>query len=593
MKINDVHFRDEAFEFRFPFSAEQRDFVKLRLKAFYREDERDEYWRLSRNRADFALVNEYVDQFSPHVSAAANAILLAGYGVSYADQASYDLSMATDADLSDYDLSALNVTPFPFQRSGALYLTLKRRALLADDMGLGKTIQALMALHMSGAADKFIVICPATIKIGWRRQIEKILPNCTAAIWDAKGGSSDVNCVIINYENLKKQIIPLGAFGAKALICDEFHKLKSATAQRSQMVATLSRGVDVFYGLTGTPLLSRPSELAPLLALLGRLDEFGGWNEYVKRYCAAYLRTIWVKPKNSRRAFQKRIWDTSGAANLNELNRRLRECCMIRRTKTEVLPDLPKKLRSQVVLPIDNRKEYDHAQQNLTDYLRACAAVDEAFLKQISYMTVDEKKEAIIKHQDDAAKSAEKAEQLVMIETLRSLAAHGKLAGVVDWIKDFLESDEKLVVFATHVAIQHALAKAFPGISSRIFAEDSSVKKQAAIDRFVSDDNCRLIVCSLGAAGVGVDELQKSCSNGAFIELGWTPAEILQAEDRLQRIGQQWQVNWYYLIGENTIDETMQTLLAKKQAICESVLDGAPETKEQSIFNELIEVMRK
>jgi SWI/SNF-related matrix-associated actin-dependent regulator of chromatin subfamily A-like protein 1 len=339
--------------------------------------------------------------------------------------------------------------------------------------------------------------------------------------------------------------------------------------------------------LTGTPIMNRPSELTSLLEILGHLNSFGGWFPFVQRYCGAFQRRI--PRKTAKGVIWMKVWDVSGARHLTELNQRLTDTCLIRRMKKDVLKELPSKFRCRVVFPIDNRPEYDRAKANLAAYCAAAAVSNKAFIELCKTLPVDKRKQAIEERKIEAAGSAERAEQLVLIETLKQITTRGKMAGIIEWVENFLETDQKLVVFAMHIEAQESLYRRFKG-AARIVASDSHLVRQSNIDKFIKDAGCRLLVCSLLAGGTGVDGLQEVCNNVAFIELPWTPAQALQAEDRVQRIGQTDQVTAWYLLAENTIEEEIQAMLAAKQAVCDSVLDGS-EVRDGSIFNELIDIM--
>ena len=173
---------------------------------------------------------------------------------------------------------------------------------------------------------------------------------------------------------------------------------------------------------------------------------------------------------------------------------------------------------------------------------------------------------------------AAKAEQLVRIEACKQAAARGKLAASKEWIENFLDSDEKLVVFASHIDIQESLANTFDG-AAHIFGSDDALTRQQNVDRFQTDPECRLIVCSLQAGGVGIT--LTAASNVAFLEQGWTPAAMDQAEDRLHRIGQKDSVNAWYLLDMNTIDGQIWNLIEEKRNVTEQVT--------QSILSTLLE----
>lgn len=451
------------------------------------------------------------------------------------------------------------------------------------------TFQALGVASATRSIDNLIVIAPATVKIGWQRAIENNFTGVTAAVWGSKPGK-DANVVIVNYDNLTRLLPALSERKALGVVVDEFHKLKNAkTGWTESAIALIKDKIEVILALSGTPIRNRPDELVVPLNMLGYLDAFDGWYAFVKRYCEAFKRKIPMKSKKTGKTIWVDVWDTSGAANLNELNEKLSSICMIRRLKAEVLPDLPAKRRTQVVLPIDNRKVYNSAKANLLAFVAAAAAENKAFLETLEHLPEAERKRRVAVRKAEAVAKADKAEQLVMIETLKQLAVNGMVKAATGWINDFLESDKKLLVFAIHVEAQKALVEAFPKLSAKIVAEDSSIERQRNIDRFVTDPECRLMVASLGAGGTGVDGLQGACEDMAFMEYGWVPGDLLQAEDRIHRIGQVNAVNINYLVAENTIMEDIQALLAAKQAVCDAVLDGADEARTGSIFNELMD----
>src|SRR5436309_1842482 len=184
------------------------------------------------------------------------------------------------------------------------------------------------------------------------------------------------------------------------------------------------------------------------------------------------------------------------------------------------------------------------------------------------------------------ASAAARAEMLVRLNGLRQLCAKGKLEAGIDWCRDFLESDGKLVVFAHHKPVQRAITEALSDFNPRVVAAESSIaEREQAIADFQTDDSVRVIVCSLLAGSVGIT--LTAASNVCFFELGWTPKDMLQAVDRCHRIGQRDAVTGWQLIHVDTIDAFMAELLAEKREIMEQVLDGhaAADTGDQSIVN--------
>jgi len=167
--------------------------------------------------------------------------------------------------------------------------------------------------------------------------------------------------------------------------------------------------------------------------------------------------------------------------------------------------------------------------------------------------------------------AALRAEQLARLNYLRRLAARGKLRAAIAWIEDFTASGEPLVVFAHHREVQHALIERFPG-AAHVLGDDDLAARAAAVDDFQRPDGPALIVCSMQAASQGITLMR--ASNVAFLELDWTPARHDQAEDRCHRIGQRDAVTAYYLLAAQTIDEQMASVLQGKHAVIDAVTDG-------------------
>jgi SWI/SNF-related matrix-associated actin-dependent regulator of chromatin subfamily A-like protein 1 len=481
------------------------------------------------------------------------------------------LSSATDAPLT---VAGLGGELKPFQRAGVSYLLAQRRAFLADEQGLGKTIEALATLEADNAYPA-VVVCPASLKLNWMRELERWLPERTAQALSgtgmraarsdganlAAGDSADeltrgyggpergkqsnagtsapieaADITVVNYDILAARAPTLAAMALRALVLDESHYCKNAAAKRTQAVARLAASVPddgLVLALTGTPVMNRPPELISQLRILGRLADFGSGAQFGKRFrgADAHVRLHW----------------------------HLRSRCFVRRLKADVLPQLPAKTRTVVPVELDNEPEYRLAERDVIAWLRS---------RPLDLSELDAKIAAALR-----------AERLVRLNALKKLAARGKLHAALAWIHDFCSSGERLVVFARHREIQRAVLDRFPS-ALHIVGEDTHAARDEALHAFQAADDSenQLIVCSIEVAGQGLTLTQ--ASNVAFLELDWTPAKHDQAEDRCHRIGQQDAVNAWYLLAAGTIDETMATLLERKRAIICAVTDGREENDE-------------
>lgn len=350
---------------------------------------------------------------------------------------------------------------------------------------------------------------------------------------------------------------------------------KNYKTQRTKACQALAKGVEIRLALTGTPILSRPQELISPLQILGRLDEMGGFWKFCDRYCNAHRTRFGL--------------NLSGAAHLDELNEKLRATCYVRRTKEEVLQELPPKTRAIVPIEITNRREYDRAEADVVRWLGNQAAKEEAFLATVVNLSLEEQARAIADHRMSAEETAARAEQLVRIEALKQLSAKGKMEAVKEWVESFLETGEKLVLFAHHQAVVEELAKQFkaPSITGQTPVE----RRQEYVDRFQADPACRVIVCNIKAGGVGIT--LTAASNVAFVELEWTPAAHDQAEDRTHRIGQTDSVTAWYLLGQGTIDEEIMSLIEAKRMVVDAATEGQGPTGDVGIMAELVQKLRR
>jgi SWI/SNF-related matrix-associated actin-dependent regulator 1 of chromatin subfamily A len=459
----------------------------------------------------------------------------------------------TSDQVPDQDLQELL---YRFQRVGVNFLESRGgRALLADEPGLGKTLQALGWLKLHPEVRPTIVICPASVKWHWAREIDRIMPERGPAVvleertpfgpppsTPPLGGTQ---LIVINYDILDGWKDWLKALAPKAVIIDEVHKIKNPDAKRTRACLDLCSGVFHVIGLSGTPIRSRPHEFWEIIHLL-EPGLFSFW-EYVREFCDA-------------KQGYKGTWDFTGSSNPKKLNQILSRTIMLRRRKVEVLPDLPKKRR--VVVPLDwDRRSYNRV-----------AAEFDRWLDSLQDGSGDRVPEGA----------------LLRVGKLKHAIAAAKIGMAASWIDDFLESGEKLIVFAYHRDILQALLERTMGWGTVLLdGSTSGQDRKKMIDAFQNHDEVRLFLGQIEAAGEGIN--LTAASTVAFVEFGWTPGEHDQAEDRPHRIGQEAEsVLAYYLVAGGSIENEIVELLDRKRQVVTEILDGR-EAQDFELVGELLQ----
>lgn len=457
--------------------------------------------------------------------------------MNYIHELSDKVTIGTDIEFGDLKL-------LPFQTVGVKFIDQTNgKALVADEMGLGKTVQVLAWIRLHPEVRPAIIVVPASLKTNWFRESTKWLDDEDIYIVNSKSFETGHSIYIINYDILSKHIDNIINLDPKILVLDESHYIKNVKAQRTKAVIKISENIPHRILLTGTPILNRPAELFQQLNIIDPLT-YNNFFKYGSRYCGAY-RTQYG-------------WDFSGASNKEELNEKLKSL-MIRRKKDQVLTELPAKRRTIIPLPISNSAEYRKASLGFLKYL------EEVYGK-------------------DKRAAAEKAEELVRYEELKQLSVKGKMSSIYNWIDDFLETGEKLVIFAHHTEIIEQIVNKYSYVAVKLTGSMNTEDRQESIDKFMNQDNIKLFVGNIRAAGVGIT--LTASSNVAFIELPWTPSELVQAEDRVHRIGQRDSVNVYYLVAEETVEVDVATILTEKAEVIDKIIDG--KETEFNLFDELI-----
>ena len=452
----------------------------------------------------------------------------------------------------------LKIQPYPYQLKGIARGLELKRFMNCDEPGLGKTLQSIATINL---ADAFpcLVICPSSLKINWLREWEKftdkkamILTDKVRDTWTFFFQTGMHQVFIVNYESLKKYFVQrikkaegwtlrdvefrnsINLF--KSVIIDESHRCKSASTQQAKFCKGICTGKEWVIELTGTPVVNRPKDLIPQLAILNRMQDFGGYKPFVNRYCSGQRE----------------------ASNLKELNFNLWQYCMFRREKSLVLTDLPDKIRQVNTCEITNRKEYMDAERDLIMYLQ-------------KYKDAD----------DDKIEKALRGEVMVRINILRQISARGKVRDVIEFVKDFRENGKKIILFCSLHEVVDQLKRYFPTAVS-VTGRESPDMKQRAVDAFQNNPKVDIIICPIKAAGVGLT--LTASSNVAFVEFPWTYADCCQCEDRAHRIGQKDSVTCYYFLGRRTIDEKVYRIIQEKKNIANAVT-GSTEDIEENIVD--------
>ncbi len=459
----------------------------------------------------------------------------------------------------------------PYQVEGVKFMCKFKQSMNACDMGLGKSLQTIVALECQNSYPALIVV-PASLKNNWFNEYKKFCPSKSVQILDSKDEIySGKDVYIINYDILDKKKDRISKLNFKAIVFDESQKLKSSQSLRTRAAKKISKGIGVRYLLTGTAINNRPAELISQFQILGVLDMFGGYDSFVNRYCDPKL-TPWGK-------------DVTGASNLDELFQLMTKWFYFRREKKQVLTELPDKQFVDCIIDIDNRKEYNTAKNELVSYLQNQVLSNDQIKEAMSGL---DKEEAIEAKKNILAEVEEKvgsAEQLVLLNTLRKVCARGKLKAAQEWIEDFLESGQKLLVFANHTEIIHELSNRFE--CKYIDGSIPPAKRQLIVDNFQNNDKVKLLILNTQAGGVGLT--LTASSNVLFLEDPWTPTEKDQACDRVHRIGQKNAVTVYTLLAKDTIDFDINLLLNEKRLVVDAVNKGiSVEGSGKSVMGQLL-----
>ena len=441
----------------------------------------------------------------------------------------------------------------PFQLQGIAYgIKRKARMLLGDEMGLGKTVQGIALAACYPQSWPLLIICPSSVRMSWRDEFVTWVPSIRCpddvnVIFSSKDSFPSCYQVhIISYDLVEKMKDDLHNLNPQFVIADESHYIKSMEAKRTKAVLPLLKGAKHALLLSGTPSLSRPSELYPQLQALGA-EIFPNFKDYAFRYCNAFSTPYGL--------------DHSGSSHLKELSTILRHTVMLRRLKSDVLKDLPSKRRHKAILSIP---------PDITEAMKA------GFGK---LRSADNNRALPVTNLSDSLTLQHSNQRRKILMQLYQDSALGKIDSVKDYLRDFIpkqsEKGKKVILFAHHQDVMDELQSALSSMGKqfiRIDGRTSPKDRKPLCDRFQTNSNVEVALLSITAAGVGIT--LTAASTVIFVELYWTPGALLQAEDRAHRIGQSENVEIIYLIGKGTLDETLWNILMKKVTVVGNTLGG-------------------
>jgi SNF2 family DNA or RNA helicase len=375
--------------------------------------------------------------------------------------------------------------------------------------------------------------------------------------------------------------VPLDDFmmaGFKTLICDEAHYLKEESAQRAAAALAISRLVPHCICLTGTPIMNRPKEIWHQTQVVNE-EVFPKFWDFGQRFCAGH---------------QTRFgWDFSGASNLQELDKVLRSTIMIRRTKTQVLPELPSKTIVTIPFILDDKleKKYRKDTESTVDRLARLKKDRDEWRALMSAMGDVERKKYLATHAEAALKAGKITGQMLEdLDKIKKSALDVKFDQVMKFILDTHEVQGKLLVFATHHDTIDRIVSGLRKDGVKVDQIDGRVDvgSRTVIKNSFQDGDLEVLVCGIRAAGEG---LTLTASHTViFAEFDWTPAKHVQAEDRVHRISQKSAVTIYYLVAMGTIEESIVRMIdAKREVVNAAVGEGDRTIEENGIMDAMLD----
>ncbi|HYJ69589.1 MAG TPA: DEAD/DEAH box helicase [Nocardioidaceae bacterium] len=444
-----------------------------------------------------------------------------------------------------------------------------RTFLLADEPGLGKTAQALLAAEAANAYPLLVVV-PNVVKTNWAREATLWTPTRSATVIHGNGDTMDgfADIVVVNYEVLDRHVGWIGDFGFRGMVVDEAHFIKNKKSLRSQHVLEIADRVrqrvarPLMMALTGTPLINDIDDFRAIWQFLG-----------------------WIEEKKPRPPLMSALEETG----LTPVDRGFQPAArqavidlgIVRRRKVDVASDIPARRIADLPVELDaattrsiRNAERDLALRLVQRYDAAVAARAERSNKTVEGIDQELVLRVVRAELKEAAQSKSSDNVFAVVRRI----GRAKAALAADYAAQLARSAGKVVFFAKHIDVMDAASELFEsrGIQFASVRGDQTPRvRQRNIDAFVNDPDVTIVVCSLTAAGVGIN-LQVA-SNVVLAELSWTNAEQTQAIDRVHRIGQAEAVTAWRIIAAQTIDAKIVELIDAKAGLAGRALDGSGE----------------
>jgi SWI/SNF-related matrix-associated actin-dependent regulator 1 of chromatin subfamily A len=482
------------------------------------------------------------------------------WGKIFSGETLHDFWMPKSALLKDNEVKNISIDygkythrpPMEHQKEAIEKLVKNKKFILADDMGLGKTTSTIIAALETGAK-KVLIVCPASLKINWQREIANYSDR-TVYIAEGKKFSDEHDFVIVNYDILKnfhdtkeKDKSEIMKINFDLVIMDEAHMISNPQAQRTKIANDIASKSNRVWLLSGTPMTSRPMNYYNLLNLVDSPVAMN-WMAYAKRYCNGFQFSVG----------KRKVWNVTGASNLDELRERT-STHILRRLKEDVL-DLPEKIITPVYLRLKS-KDYEELMGEYFNW-----------------------------YDQNPEESSSLTIQFSKLMKVRKVIAQEKINNTIELAENIIEQGKKIIIFTNFTDTLNQIYNHFGKSAVYLDGSCSKFHRQNAVDEFQTNDKIKVFVGNLKAAGVGIT--LTSAEAVIMNDLSFVPAEHSQAEDRSHRIGQKNSTSVYYPLFENSIEGAIYDILNRKKKIISTVM-GDDTFDEASVIEEMLNMISK